>query len=572
MAGGWFARSACAVASFSGECSTSGFLLVPTFLELEGSGDAEQARAVADRIVEIAARCRRPGSVRARTSLPGRGGGRARRARARHAVLRRRHGVGHDRRGLAPARWNRLLRGHRGVHGRLRPAASRASGPMHSPRGARGNRSSCPTGASASSTGHRSSRPAARGTTPWPPRRTPTETSPTPTTRRSAPRCTSSVTCTGSAGSMQPPSAAYRARADRDGSRHPASRCCGSRRGTSPRRSRRSNVSSKRRRGQRCHAAMLAAAVEILLAAGDAGHGAAPRRGAREARRPFVDRSSSRRSPRTPSARSLLAEGERRGARIAAPRHARGLAPTRRCRTTPPAPRVRSPAPAGRSPTTTPPPRARRALARLREPRRAHRPGPGGPARRCDRVAAGRADRPRQCDVLRVVATGMSNREVGGDPRHQRAHRRPSPPEHLRQARVLVPCRGHRLRPPARSGLTATRGESTWCAWSERTTRVPAALATSGDADAGPNFVRSDHDDRDGDDPRRPAADHRRPGRGDRSPAPGPPRPARRPRRRRRASGSSSPGPTVVRAPTSSPRSTPTRTSRRPMHRSRGSS
>ena len=40
-----------------GECSTSGFLLVPAFLEAHESGRGEEAQSLADRIVEIARRC-----------------------------------------------------------------------------------------------------------------------------------------------------------------------------------------------------------------------------------------------------------------------------------------------------------------------------------------------------------------------------------------------------------------------------------------------------------------------------------------------------------------------------------
>jgi DNA-binding CsgD family transcriptional regulator len=58
-AGGWFARAERGVAE-AGECSTSGFLLVPAFLGAHGSGDVEGARSLAGRIVDIARRCDDP--------------------------------------------------------------------------------------------------------------------------------------------------------------------------------------------------------------------------------------------------------------------------------------------------------------------------------------------------------------------------------------------------------------------------------------------------------------------------------------------------------------------------------
>ena len=55
-AGGWLARAERTLAEV-GECSTSGFLLVPTFLEAHESGRIEEARSLADRVVDIARRC-----------------------------------------------------------------------------------------------------------------------------------------------------------------------------------------------------------------------------------------------------------------------------------------------------------------------------------------------------------------------------------------------------------------------------------------------------------------------------------------------------------------------------------
>ncbi|MET0902317.1 MAG: LuxR C-terminal-related transcriptional regulator [Acidimicrobiales bacterium] len=59
QAGGWLARAERALAEV-GECSTSGFLLVPVFLEALGSGQVDQARSLADRIVDMARRCDDP--------------------------------------------------------------------------------------------------------------------------------------------------------------------------------------------------------------------------------------------------------------------------------------------------------------------------------------------------------------------------------------------------------------------------------------------------------------------------------------------------------------------------------
>ena len=56
QAGGWLARAERTVAEV-GECSTSGFLLIPAFLEAHGSGRVDEAQSLADRIVDIARRC-----------------------------------------------------------------------------------------------------------------------------------------------------------------------------------------------------------------------------------------------------------------------------------------------------------------------------------------------------------------------------------------------------------------------------------------------------------------------------------------------------------------------------------
>ena len=68
---------------------------------------------------------RRPRPPRARPAVPGRGGHRARGDRRRHAAARRCDGLGDHRGGVADPGGDRLLRGHRGVHRRLRSASGR---------------------------------------------------------------------------------------------------------------------------------------------------------------------------------------------------------------------------------------------------------------------------------------------------------------------------------------------------------------------------------------------------------------------------------------------------------------
>ena len=60
----------------------------------------------------------------------------------------------------------------------------------------------------------------------------------------------------------------------------------------------------------------------------------------------------------------------------------------------------------------------------------------------------------REAEVLRLVATGRSNRDIATELVAERAHGGPPPPEHLRQARRLVSLRRHRVRVRARPGLT----------------------------------------------------------------------------------------------------------------------
>ena len=66
---------------------------------------------------------------------------------------------------------------------------------------------------------------------------------------------------------------------------------------------------------------------------------------------------------------------------------------------------------------------------------------------------------PRELQVLRLVATGKSNREIAAGPRRERAHGRPARPEHLRQARCLVAHRRERVRVRPSPGVTRPRGQ-----------------------------------------------------------------------------------------------------------------
>ena len=57
---------------------------------------------------------------------------------------------------------------------------------------------------------------------------------------------------------------------------------------------------------------------------------------------------------------------------------------------------------------------------------------------------------PARSQILGLVARGLSNREIGADAVHQRAHRRQPHPQHPAQDRLRQPHRGRLLRPPAR--------------------------------------------------------------------------------------------------------------------------
>ena len=123
---------------------------------------------------------------------------------------------------------------------------------------------------------------------------------------------------------------------------------------------------------------------------------------------------------------------------------------------------ARAVAPAGLPSTWRADPDADRRRQPGRGRRRRRPPGVGAAARRpsttrCDagrrRAAALLATgmtRPgglteREVEVLRLVAAGRTNREHRRRTRGQRAHRRPPPQQHLRQARRHLPGRGDRL-------------------------------------------------------------------------------------------------------------------------------
>ena len=76
--------------------------------------------------------------------------------------------------------------------------------------------------------------------------------------------------------------------------------------------------------------------------------------------------------------------------------------------------------------------------------------------------------RRRELEVLRLVATGKSNREIAADTRDQRAHGRAARAEHLREARRSPRAR---RRQPSRSSTTSSER----AAWSEMTTPRPTA-------------------------------------------------------------------------------------------------
>ena len=62
---------------------------------------------------------------------------------------------------------------------------------------------------------------------------------------------------------------------------------------------------------------------------------------------------------------------------------------------------------------------------------------------------------PRELEVLRLVASGKTNRDDRLDARHQRAHRRAAPAEHIPEDRRLLTLRGDRVRVRKRPRLSA---------------------------------------------------------------------------------------------------------------------
>ena len=228
----------------------------------------------------------------------------------------------------------------------------------------------------------------------------------------SARRSTSWASCIDSAASSPPRSTPTEKRAATAASRRPASSCSASAQGQVT-----AAVASMQRvveetRGLRTHPAMLAAAVDVLLAAGDV---EAARDASEELEKLIAG--SAGRAVRPGHGRVLLRFGaaRRRGCDAARSSSCDEPAPrgaTSRCRMTRLEPACRSPAPAARSRTTMRPTASSRPPSR---PSSASAPGPtspapvGSPARQ---AAAPGELTARQCDVLRVVATGKSNREV----------------------------------------------------------------------------------------------------------------------------------------------------------------
>ena len=197
---------------------------------------------------------------------------------------------------------------------------------------------------------------------------------------------------------------------------------------------------------------ILAAAVEVLLAAGEVDAARAGRRGARRRRRLGRHRSQLRAVADYAAGIVLLADGDAAAALVALRRASEQWR------------ELEMPYDAARARVQVADrlPRARR--RRRGRPRAGGRQGHVRAARRrpdLARVAqltpptasasGPRSLSPRECEVLRLVATGRTNREIASGAGDQRAHRRPPPAEHLRQARPAVPRRGDRLRLRART-------------------------------------------------------------------------------------------------------------------------
>ena len=421
-------------------------------------GTGRQARSLADRIVEHRRSLRRRRPPRPRPAVPGRGGHRARSDRRRHAAVRRCDGLGDHRRGVTDPGGDRLLRGHRGVRRRLRSASCRgvdrgpdglvrsATRPRSLPwsvprapvRGAPGARvvAGCGTGRGGraplpertwASLHRRGALPARRAaSTPWGARRRRART----TERRAA----------------------------TDASRRPASSCF-----ASPKDRFAAAVTSIQRvveetRGLRTHPAMLATAVEVLLAAGDADAARDACRRAREARHRGSGRAVRPGHGRVLLGSVLLAEGDAMGALVELRRAGASWRD------------LEMPYDAARASVQIA--RACRALSdhdaadRQLETALAtfERLGARTDLARAGRLARsvrrcrGRAHRPA---VRRPEGGG--NRQVeprgGRGPRHQRAHRRAAPAEHLHEARPAVAGGGHDATPTSTgSSDRRTRG------------------------------------------------------------------------------------------------------------------
>ena len=255
-------------------------------------------------------------------------------------------------------------------------------------------------------------------------------------------------------------------RAGTAGSLSPVSRSFASRRGSATPRSRRSAGRAAEVTEPLKRAALLPAQVEIALAAGEV----------EEARTACLELRELAEQYESAMLDAIVAHaaGRRRarrgrravGARESAPRAAH-LARARRSVRGRPDPRADRTRMLGARRRRGVRARARRRPRAVRASRSRARPGARLDARRREPRAVG------------ARARGPAARRLGEeqprdrvDARHQRAHRREAPAEHLREARRLLARRRDGLRVRARARLA--RG-----AWSEMTTRSPAQVGES---------------------------------------------------------------------------------------------
>ncbi len=452
-AGGWLARAERLVdAGGRRRRRAAGSCGFPRSSSALGGGDGAAAAALADEIVDS----RRSGAA-TRTCWRWGCWARARR-RSRWAMLgrgddaaRRGHGAGHRDGGLADPRRDRLLRGDRGVRRRRRPAPGGRVDRGPGAAGARPSPTWCPTAASASCTGRRCSRPTAAGRT----RSARCERARRRLSDPPHPALGLALYQRGELhrlrGELDAAEQAYRAASRHGRGARPGLRVAAAGAGRRPgggRRDRGGCVEESRGRLER--PVLLAAAVEVLLAAGDI---EPPPRRSRELGR-LAESPARRRccgpSPTTRRGCVLLATG----------------APDRRCRRCARRPcggarsgALRRRAGRGAGGARLPGagrPRRRRARAR-RGARRVRALGAAPDLARRDRAGARRRTvgrtglTARECEVLRLVADRADEPRDRGRARDQRAHRRPAPAEHLRRSST---CPRGRPPPPTPTSTT----------------------------------------------------------------------------------------------------------------------